>query len=103
VFNYWLNQVSGYDIGPVIGQLFPGCGTGGACDTSNITFSQFWTTVSQYLQTSKGLSGIALGRAAALAAALRGLGCVDRYTCVPDSIPYSNAIARMTSAGTAEG
>lgn len=96
-FNYWLNQVSGIDIGPVIGQLFPGCGTGAACDTANITLPQFWSAVAPYLQSSKGLSGFGLARAAA---ALRGTGCngyAGRYSCFPVSRPYALAMARQTS------
>lgn len=94
-FNYWLNQVTGYDIGPVIGQLFPGCGTGGACDTGNITFGQFWTVVASWLGTNKGLSGLR-GSLGAVAANLKGLGC-NRYGCYPMAPSQSVAMARRTA------
>lgn len=99
-FAYWLKQISGIDITPSIGTIFAGCGTGGACDTGNITLPQFWSPVATWLQQTQGLSGLGLAR---LAAALRGLGCNayggpgGRYSCFPAKVSYANGTAWMTS------
>lgn len=96
-FNWYLNKVTGYDLGPVLGQLFPGCGTGvqGGCDTTPITIAQFWTAAAPYLQQSKGLSGIR--SLAGLAARLQGLGCSRFGGCYPDQASRALGMARRTA------
>lgn len=58
-FNWWLNQVAGIQI-PDMGAAFPGCGTGvqGGCDTTQISFTQFWSQAAPFLQKQGSLSGI---------------------------------------------
>lgn len=102
-FNWWLNQVSGIDLGPVMGTVFAGCGTNpnAGCDVTPISLMQFWSNVAPYLQQSKGLSGVGLAR---LAAALRGAGCASgpftgRYGCFPTERSFALAVVRQDSAG----
>lgn len=60
-FDYFLNQVSGLSVGQLAGDMgavFPGCGTGQACDTTAITLPQFWSAAAAVLNKTKGLTGL---------------------------------------------